>query len=108
MAEAFNVEKYPDFYNGKATRCEIVMGFLKQFPDPQGTITFDQFVDYYTDLSVGITSDEYFSDLIRNTWGVCLGGKKEVTKQEIQFILKTLREKLIQKTNGAHDELLLR
>ncbi len=46
-------------------------------------------------MSVGITSDEYFCDLFKNTWGVCLGSSTEVSKQEIQFILKTLREKLI-------------
>lgn len=46
--------------------------------------------------------------MIKNTWGVSLDNKTEVTKQEISFIVKTLREKLIQKTSGAHDELLMR
>ena len=33
--------------------------------------------------------------------------KERITAEEINFIVKTIREKLIQKTNGAHDEMIL-
>jgi hypothetical protein len=62
LAAAFDVSRYPDFYNGKATKCDIVGRFLSQFDccPQEGKISLQQFIDYYTDLSVGITSDEYF------------------------------------------------
>jgi Ca2+-binding EF-hand superfamily protein len=67
LAQGFDVSKYPDFYNGKCSREEIVGKFLQNFPGGASfvggpfIVTLDAFIDYYTDLSVGITSDEYFS-----------------------------------------------
>ena len=70
LAEAFNVEKYPDFYNGKCTRDEIVGEFMSHLTvNQEGMVGLDNFLAYYTDLSVGISSDEYFCDMMANTWG---------------------------------------
>ncbi len=64
-------------------------------------------MDYYTDVSVGIPSHQAFVSHIKKQWGVQEEDKVEITAEEINFIVKTIREKLIQKTNGAHDEMIL-
>lgn len=33
-----------------------------------GIITFDEFIDYYRDVSASIDSDEYFEAMMRNAW----------------------------------------
>jgi hypothetical protein len=33
-----------------------------------GIITHDEFVDYYTDLSMSVPSDEYFVRMMESVW----------------------------------------
>ena len=35
-----------------------------------GIITYDEFIDYYTDLSMSLASDEYFVQMMESTWQV--------------------------------------
>ena len=55
---------HPDFLSRKKTREEIVREFLNSFDGARGNndgvLTWDEFVDYYGDLSMTIPSDEYF------------------------------------------------
>ena len=54
---------HPDFLSRKKTRDEIVREFLNSFDGARGNngiLTWDEFVDYYGDLSMAIPSDEYF------------------------------------------------
>ena len=55
---------HPDFLSRKKTRDEIVREFLNLFDGARGNndgiLTWDEFVDYYGDLSMAIPSDEYF------------------------------------------------
>lgn len=36
--------------------------------DKDGIITFDEFTDYYKDISASIDSDEYFATMMINAW----------------------------------------
>jgi len=33
-----------------------------------GIVTFDEFVDYYRDVSCSIDTDEYFAVMMKNAW----------------------------------------
>lgn len=33
-----------------------------------GIVTFDEFVDYYTDVSASIDNDKYFELMMTNAW----------------------------------------
>ena len=112
LEAVFNVSKNADYIYGKKTKDQIISEFLVNFEgvggDHDGKISIDEFIQYYTDLSVGISSDEYFSETIMNDWGIKDEHKSDVSKQEMEFIVKLFRQKLTQKTTGGHDEMYLR
>jgi Ca2+-binding EF-hand superfamily protein len=64
VANIYDVSMHPDFLARKKTKDEIVREFLNSFDGARGNndgvITWDEFVDYYGDLSMAIPSDEYF------------------------------------------------
>ena len=33
-----------------------------------GIVTFDEFLDYFSDVSATIDSDEYFAAIMKNAW----------------------------------------
>jgi Ca2+-binding EF-hand superfamily protein len=64
VANIYDVSMHPDFLARKKTKDEIVREFLNSFDGARGNndgvLTWDEFVDYYGDLSMAIPSDEYF------------------------------------------------
>ena len=44
----------------------------------QSEVTIDHFYDYYSDLSGGIPSDDWFIYMMEHTWGVCEDEEKQV------------------------------
>ena len=64
LANIYDVSSHPDFLGRKKTKDEIVREFLNSFDGARGNndgvLTWDEFVDYYGDLSMAIPSDEYF------------------------------------------------
>lgn len=55
-------------YQAKIDFCE---SFDKHHPKEAGfVVTFDEFADYYTNVSAVIGSDQEFRDLLRGTWGL--------------------------------------
>ncbi len=68
----YDVSKNPDFLERRLTKEQIVQNFLNQFDGPRGNddgkISLDEFLDYYSDMSMGIPSDEYFVRMLESTW----------------------------------------
>lgn len=62
----------PEFIEGRKTKEQILTEFLTNFEGAKGnrdgTISMDEFVDYYTDLSMSVPSDEYFVRMMESTW----------------------------------------
>jgi len=55
---------------GRKDPKEIYLEFMRLW-DTQvadGIITFDEFIDYYRDVSASIDSDEYFEAMMKNAW----------------------------------------
>ena len=51
------------------TKREILEDFMKQWDkNRDGTVTFDEFVDYYNDVSASVDKDEYFEEMIKSSW----------------------------------------
>ena len=49
---------------------EVYKDFMKQW-DTQvadGIVTFEEFMDYFRDVSASIDSDEYFAVMMKNAW----------------------------------------
>ncbi len=51
---------------------EILEEFLSSFEfcQTKGDVTYSEFEDYYEGLSMGVTRDKDFENIVRNTWGV--------------------------------------
>lgn len=37
---------------------------------PDGQITLDEFIEYYTNISASIDNDEYFALMMNNSWNI--------------------------------------
>jgi len=68
----YDVSMNPEFLEGKKTKEEILMEFLNNFDGARGNndgiVTWEEFYDYYSDLSMSTPSDEYFVKMMESTW----------------------------------------
>ena len=103
-----NVSKNLDYLQGKKTKADLIEEFSQNFESPEGKVTRDELLRYYEDVSLSVPSDEYFVSLIQNTWSVAEEDVNEVNSETVKQIVKTLRQKLIQRTTGNHDEFVMR
>lgn len=57
------------------TKREILEDFMKQWDTIKrdGTVTVEEFEDYYKDISASIDKDDYFEMSIRNAWHLAGG-----------------------------------
>ena len=73
-----------------------------------GKITKQDFFNYYTDLSISIPSDQFFSELLQGTWIISEDETSTIRRETVKNIVKNFRFKLIQLSKGTQDEFLLR
>jgi Ca2+-binding protein (EF-Hand superfamily) len=105
----FNATKTKEVIEKKKTQDDVFKEFLSNFRlDINNGVSKKEFFDYYTDLGVSIPSDNYFSELVQNTWDIVEDKESTISVEEIKDIIKTLRYKLIQLSKGSQDEFLLR
>ena len=89
IRQVYNAKDHPDVKSGKKTEDEILMEFLETFEDHfcniqghadsrDGSITKEEWLEYYNNISMSIDSDDYFALMMNNTWN--LDGSK-VTKK---------------------------
>jgi len=79
IKETYNAKQHPDVKLGKKTEEEVLSEFLDTFelhyslshPDSRDRkITFDEFVEYYNNVSMSIEDDRYFQLMITNAWNL--------------------------------------
>ena len=108
----FSVKENEDFLEGRKTANEVLEDFLNGFDgargNSDGVITKTEFLDYYTDLSATIPEDEYFVRMMESVWQVCEDEDSTVTKEQIEFLTKTLRHKLMSFSKKSSEEFVLR
>jgi hypothetical protein len=65
--------------SGKKTEDEILKEFLETFEmhhnvmngtQSDGTVTIEEFIEYYTNISANIDNDAYFDLMITNAWNL--------------------------------------
>lgn len=103
-----DLSKNLDYLQGKKTKDQLIEDFLLNFDSPDGTILLDDLLRYYEDVSLSVPSDEYFVTIIKNSFGIVEEEENEVKTETVKQIVKILRQRLVQKTNGNHDEFILR
>ena len=81
IRSSYNPKRHPDVLNGKKTEPEILSEFidildyhfnlLNQKRNPNDKrVTLNDFIDFYTYISVLYDDDEYFEDVIIRSWGL--------------------------------------
>ena len=76
IAECYDASKHPEVIAGRMTPDQVFKQFLDTFDvggEVDGKVTFNEFVNYYTNLSAGIDNDDYFELMIRNAWHISGG-----------------------------------
>ena len=72
IARIYDVSRHPDVLQGRRDPKELYLQFMSQW-DTQvadGIVTFEEFLDYFTDISASIDSDDYFAGMMKNTWKI--------------------------------------
>jgi Ca2+-binding EF-hand superfamily protein len=74
IAGVYDVSQNKDFLDGTKTKEEILAEFLNEFDGPSGNndgvVDWQEFSDYYSDMSMSIPSDQYFVQMMETTWQV--------------------------------------
>jgi len=73
-----------------------------------GYVSFEEWIAFHVDISNTISSDNNFCKLLTITWDVKEDQDDRATKEELKFIVKMVRQKLIQSTTGVDDEFKLK
>ncbi|KAK7502239.1 hypothetical protein BaRGS_00006603 [Batillaria attramentaria] len=73
MMGVYDPKFHPKFQNGEMTRNDVFREYLKNFEaenSVDGKVTLDEWLDYYSGVSISIDDDAYFSLMMYNCWGV--------------------------------------
>ncbi|XP_035209917.1 calcyphosin-like protein [Stegodyphus dumicola] len=71
LKDVYNVTYHPLYQNGQLSEKELFLRFLANFEvggNPDGTVTKEEFIDYYTGVSASIDEDAYFDLMVRLAW----------------------------------------
>ena len=74
IKDRYDVSFNKDYQDGKKTADEVLEDFLDQFDglkgNNDGQVSHQEWVDYYTDLSMSVPSDDYFALMMKQVWGI--------------------------------------
>ena len=100
----------PEFLEGKKTKDEILAEFLNNFDGARGNndgiLTWEEFYDYYSDLSMSTPSDEYFVRMMESSWQVPENDDADVTKATVKHLHTEVKSRVLQL--ARNDPALLR
>ncbi len=70
IAKIYDASKHPDVLQGKKSPEQVFREFMSLWDtqDKDGIVTFEEFCDYYSDVSASIDDDDYFAQMMRSAW----------------------------------------
>ncbi len=70
ISQIYDASKHPDFVSGKKSKDQVLLEFMSLWDCQQkdGIVTFEEFCDYYSDVSASIDSDDYFAEMMIGAW----------------------------------------
>ena len=72
----YDTSKHPDVIKGTKTPDQVLAEFLETFEvggEVDGKVTFQEFTNYYHNVSSSIDDDDYFELMMRNAWHISGG-----------------------------------
>lgn len=72
IAKLYDVTKHPDILQGKKTAKDVFLEFMRMWDtqEADGVVTFEEFLDYFRDISASIDRDDYFALMMQNSWKI--------------------------------------
>lgn len=89
IKQIYSVKKHPEVISGKKTEDEVYGEFIETFEthfnvrsktNKDRSVTLEEFMEYYNNISCSIDSDEYFDLMMTNAWN--LKGQKNNNAME--------------------------
>lgn len=100
IISVYDVSMNPEFIEGKKSKEQILNEFLTNFEGVKGNrdgkISKQEFIDYYTDLSMSVPSDEYFVRMMESVWQCPEEDNDPNAKATIQMLLKEVRLRVLE------------
>ena len=96
----YDVSMNPEFLEGRKTKHEILAEFLNNFDGARGNndgcVTWNEFYDYYSDLSMSTPSDEYFVRMMESSWQIVENDDAETTKSTVKHLHTEVKSRVLQ------------
>lgn len=72
IAKTIDVSTFPEVVNGQVTPKEVYMKYMSlwETQEADGVVTFEEFCDYYKDISASVMDDEQFAMIMKTAWGL--------------------------------------
>ena len=94
--KCYSFAHHPDYISGAKTKIQLLNEFLNNFEGVKGnsdaTITKEEFIDYYTDLSMSIPNDDYFGQMLESAWMVCESEGEGQLGEQIEQLTAAIRD----------------
>lgn len=111
VAHLYDVSQHREFIEGTKTKDEILADFLNSFDgvkgNNDGVISKEEWLEYYTDLSVSVPSDDYFVQMMESTWNICEDEDDNEYHAKITQYVDFVHSQLVNLTGGSTDEGLI-
>jgi len=72
LQQNFNPLCYPEVREKEMTEVEALEDFLRQWDvaSAEGEVSWEEFLDYYRDVSLAVQKNAYFVELVRQAWNL--------------------------------------
>ena len=70
IAKTYNVDSHPEILSGRKNPEQVFIEFMSLWDTQQrdSIVTFDEFTEYYADISASIDDDAYFVEMMKSAW----------------------------------------
>jgi Ca2+-binding EF-hand superfamily protein len=89
LMDKYDTSMHPDVIDGKKTRTQVLREFLETFEvgeEVDGKVTYQEFENYYANISVSIDDDQYFELMMRNAWHISGGEGAAANSSNIRVL----------------------
>jgi Ca2+-binding EF-hand superfamily protein len=92
IAKRYRTENHPAVLKGEKTAQQVQQEFIQGWDKGKdGRVAWDEFLDYYKDISAGIERDDYFELMMRNCWHIS-GGTGAAANTSCRRVLCTFKD----------------